>query len=82
MTSVGIIGSFLIIFGLFFINFSEKLVSDENKRRLSKGKRPMTDEQISKKIKSFRVLGSMMIMAFLIAFIIALVDSYLLTQGR
>ena len=78
MQAAGAGGIVLIIFGLFFINFSEKLVESDNKKRIVKGKPAMTDEQISKKIRFFRICGNIMIGLFLIGFIIALIDSFLM----
>ena len=76
--ALGAGGVALVILGLFFINFSEKLAESDNKKRMAKGNPAMTDEQISKKIKFFRICGNIMIGLFLIGFIVALIDSFLM----
>lgn len=61
-------GVFLLIGGLFLINFSEKIVkSDKNKSFMS-------DEEIKHRIRFFRVVGNIFVGIFLVWIIVQFVD--------
>ena len=72
--AVGIAGPILVLLGLIIINLSNVLVKGDNERRIKSGKPSMTDEQIAQKTKAIRIMGSVLILIFLIGFVVALID--------
>ena len=74
LSSAIVAGPVLIIMGLIFINFAQIFVMRSNNKRLAKGKFSMTDSEIRARAKLYRLIGSILIVIFLIGFIVALLD--------
>ena len=64
----------LLVGGLLLINFSEKIVESKNDKRVAKGRATMTDDEIRRKVKYYRIMGNVLAGIFLIWIIVQFID--------
>jgi len=73
-------GVFLLIGGLFLINFSEKIVESDNKKRVANGKPALTDDEQHRKVRFFRIIGNVLAAIFLVWIVVQFVDVHFFTD--
>jgi len=80
IAAIDFAGMIVLVLGMLFINFSEKWVRSDNKKRIAKGNRTWSEDEIRRKARRLRIAGNILAGVFLVWMVVQFIDIHFFTN--